>query len=184
MFCLIVFMLACCINFEGIKLPEINESYMIKTPKTPTNVVYLSLWIFLGIINGMNFVIYYSLFKLLPKMFSFSWNSEYSYTYFVANIYYFICYGVAHLLGVIIYLGCVFALCYMITDLSDNIIKLITNSYDRDFPKVKITTENGETKARIADLRDKELITLSEENVVIMIPWNKIEILEASKIEG
>ncbi len=71
----------------------------------------------------------------------------------------------------------------MLTLFSEHIIKLITNFYNRDFPKVKITTENGEVNATLAGILDKELIILNEETVVTMIPWNKIEILEASKID-
>lgn len=138
--------------------------------------------VFLGVIIGINITIYYVVIKILQDVFSFNWTGFVdAYTYLATNTSYFTYYLLAYLLGIIFYFLYTFVLYQLLTGFSEELIKLITSYYKHDFPEVKITTENGDAKGKLTDIRDKPLVTLSEKTMITMIPWDKIEMMEANK---
>ena len=50
------------------------------------------------------------------------------------------------------------------------------------FPYIKIKTGSGGVTGQLEDIKNKSLIALNEKNVLKIVPWDKIEILEASNI--
>lgn len=162
-----------------VEVPKITEYSMIKVS---TQIFYLSIWFFLGIIIGINITIHYTVIYILQNVFLFNWTGfADAYTYLATNTSYFTYYLLAYILGIVFYFMYTFVLYQLLTEFSEEIIKLITSFYKHDFPEVKITTENGDAKGKLTDIRDKTLVTLSEKTMITMIPWDKIEMMEANK---
>lgn len=77
-------------------------------------------------------------------------------------------------------------LCYgEIKPFSIKAIEEITRYYKFKLPYVKIKTESEKVKGLLKDIRDKSLVTVSENNGLKIVPWDKIVILKANqKIEN
>ncbi len=69
-----------------------------------------------------------------------------------------------------------------ISKLQKDAIESITNYYQCRFPYIKIKTGSGGVTGQLEDIKNKSLIALNEKNVLKIVPWDKIEILEASNI--
>lgn len=152
--------------------------------------VYASHWLLIGYLLGI-YMLIYSLIPYYLQTYSIEYlydfsDHEYNYTYFFdiynsmkINLPYFQYIEYIFALGLIYSVGC-FLIAYSINRLlSYETIETITYFYQNSFPYIKIKTGNGEIEGQIKEIRNKSLITLSEKNVLTLVPWDKIEIMEA-----
>jgi len=60
------------------------------------------------------------------------------------------------------------------------VIRSIADFYKYDFPYAKIKTESGEIQGQLRDILDKYLVTLSDNDILKIVQWDKIETMEIS----
>lgn len=159
-------------------------------------ICYSLYWLFGGIIFGTNFLLYFVDYALLLKHlviddnYLFNWMS---FTNIYSNFNNFItCIGPEIKNIFFIILTVIFSallslltlkiLASQIKSLSNLLINSITEFYKPDFPYIIIKTESGEIKGQLIDIQNKYLISLYENNILKMVPWKKIEIIEVTLI--
>lgn len=155
-----------------------------------TLIVYESGWFFMGVIIGLNYIMYRLLFYYLSKFSiindGFSFNLSYFtgiYTNLSSNLMYPEFHICMYIIGISANIILIFMLYYITKMITERIIELITHLYENKFPDVKITAGNGEIEGQLKDIRNKSLIALSGSNELKIIPWNKIEILNARLVK-
>ena|GEM_PF-1569452 len=176
--------------------PKITRNYStnqkilyIPSIKTSSDLVYLSLWSFIGAIVGFTLLVYIATlamfikFSIFPSNFSFNWITFTNiYRNLETTVIYFKYYGVVFFISAFISLVNIIIIYNSIKWFSSEVKRLITNHFKYDFPEVKITTENNEIKGKLDDILNKTLVTVSEKGTIKIVPWDKIETMEASKI--
>lgn len=198
---LIIFMIwfGWCELLKKTKLaePKITRNYpknpkilYIPSIKNSSDFVYLSLWSFIGTIIGFNLLIFaatlgmFIKFSIFPDNFSFNWVTFTNiYASLETAVAYLKYYEIIFLIGIFLSLINIIMIYNSIRWFSTEVKRLITNFFKYDFPEVKITTENNEIKGKLNDVLSKTLVTVSEKNMIKMVPWDKIETMEASKID-
>ncbi|WP_410508757.1 hypothetical protein RSJ42_00270 [Methanosarcina hadiensis] len=152
--------------------------------------VYASHWLLIGYLLGVymlifNLIPYYLQMYSIERLNDFS-DHEYNYTYFLyiydsvkINLPYFQYIEFIFAFGLLYSVGCLIAAYSINRILSSVITETITSFYQNGFPYIIIKTGNGEIKGQLKEIRNKSLIALSEKNVLTLVPWNKIEIMEA-----
>jgi hypothetical protein len=177
--------------------PKITGTYStdpkiiyIPSIKNASDLVYLSFWSFIGAIIGFNLLIFtatlgmFLKFSIFPDNFSFNWITFVNiYTSLEIDVIYFKYYEIIFFIGVFLSLINIIMVYSSVRWFSYEVKRLITNFFKYDFPEVKITTENNEIKGKLNDVLSKTLVTVSEKNMIKMVPWDKIETMEASKID-
>ena len=140
---------------------------------------------FIGIPVGLLLLLYTMLFSNLQESPLINGNFSFTSIYLSGTIETLktnVSYPEIHfLIHLFAFATCVFIIIdsyYNITNISNKVIKAITNFYICDFPDIKITTNHGETKGKLKDIKNKSFVTLSENNVLKTVKWNKIEIME------
>ena len=179
---------------KKLAAPKFTDHHSIKTsPDFPSinassEFVYFSFWVFLGIIVGINFFIYYLTFanlidfSIIPKDFSFNWTAFVGiYDNLKTSVPYLNYYIFVFLMGAAISFVYITVVYQSITWFSSRVKQLIADFYKYDFPYVKIITENGEIKGQLRDIQNKSLVTLIENGIMKTVPWDKIEIMEVGK---
>lgn len=146
---------------------------------------YSSHWFFFGFLIGVYLVIYH---------FGSSFFREYSFIYTHTE---YPKIGIVYLynsmrinLPYFQYIECVF-ICGMVNTIFsfiflyavssrifNYVIEEITDFYQPNFPYIKLKTGNGYIEGSLKDVQNKSLITLSKNNVLTIVPWDKIEIME------
>jgi len=122
-------------------------------------------------------------FSIFPSNFSFNWITFTNiYRNLETTVIYFKYYGVVFFISAFISLVNIIIIYNSIKWFSSEVKRLITNHFKYDFPEVKITTENNEIKGKLDDILNKTLVTVSEKGTIKIVPWDKIETMEASKI--
>lgn len=188
-----------CILLKKTKLaePKITRTYStnpkiiyIPSIKNSSALVYLSFWSFIGVIIGFNLLIFLATlgmfykFSIFPDSFSFNLITFINiYTSLETDVVYLNLYEIIFFVGVFLCLINIILVYTWIIWFSYEVKRLITNFFRYDFPEVKITTENNEIKGKLNDVLSKTLVTVSEKNMIKMVPWDKIETMEASKID-
>jgi hypothetical protein len=195
---LIIFLLwvcwCCLLKSKKLAAPKITEHHSIKTSpdfpslKMSSKLVYLSYWAFLGIIIGINLVLYANTLGYLIKYsiitddFSFNWITFVGiYESLKTSVPYLKYYMIVFFCGVYISFLYILVVYQSITLFSNRVKKMIANFYKHDFPEVKIITEYGEIKGKLRDIQNKSQVTLIENGIMKTVQWNKIEIMEVGK---
>jgi len=75
------------------------------------------------------------------------------------------------------------ALVLLINSSSDKVINSLTDFHKHDFPYLKIKTESKEIGGQLRDIRNKHFVTITDKNMLIIVPWNKIEIIEVRNMK-
>ena len=118
-------------------------------------------------------------YSTLSDGFTLNWSMfSYIYENLKIDVPYLEYYVFVFLLGALFTVFYMVPICQSISGFSSEVKKLITNFYKCDFPDVKIKTENGEIKGQLKDILNKSMVTLSEDNTLKMIQWDKIETIE------
>lgn len=149
--------------------------------------VYFSYWLFIGITFGVSITVYILSLGNLLLCSVIDNNSSFNRALFTdihtnlePNLLYPVFHLTMYLLG---FTGSALFICWLycvsIKPFSDRVMELITRYYRCDFPYVKIKTESGEIEGLLKDIRNRSLVTLSENNVLRIVPWDKIETMEA-----
>lgn len=169
---------------KHLLLPRITE-YCYSTPMS--SIIYVSYWFFIGVIIGINYVIYGLFFSYLFKYSLINENFSFNLAYFTdiySNLHSNLMYPAFHvymyLTGILASSVLIIGLYIITKRFAERIIELITRHYEYYFPYIKITTENGETEGRLKDIRNKSLITLGKKDELKIILWDKIEIMEVN----
>lgn len=133
------------------RLDSTNErTIFIPSIEISSDLVYLSLWSFVGIITGLSILVFLATFgmfikySIVPNDFSFSWSTFSSiYTNLENDVLYLRYYIIIFFFGVILSLFTIIIVYQSIKWFSSEVKILITNYFKYDFPEVKIITENG-----------------------------------------
>ena len=179
------FCLVCCSWFESKKL--ITEKMMkryeswfeSKKPLTEKTtklyelrqsqiIVYYVFWILLG----LNLVAYiFGFFSLYNNSSAINYIDPYP-----LDIAFF----------VLIYLGIIVLCLHYTVDLikkikrfPTDVIEPITDYHQRHFPYMTLNTDLGTVKGQLKEIHNKSLVTLSEKNVLMIIPWDTVKMMEA-----
>jgi hypothetical protein len=184
------------IAFFYFKWDNLVKVRHLSTPKiTKYNIlaplpilVFMIYWIFIGIIFGVNFFIY----LILCNAYIISSRSAEKislnlalfgdvYKYFGENVQNLNIHGFMYLGGMLLSFYLIANSYTKITLFNKDTLRAISNFYYYDFPYVKIKTDSGESKGQLRDILNKSLVTLNEKNILTIIPWDKIETMEASQ---
>lgn len=165
-------------NFQGF--PSLKFSSMM---------AYLSICVFLGAIIGINILLFIAFlgvlakFGIIPSDFSLNFDTIVGiYTSLEKEVHNLNIFAVLYLLGAFINIMDFFAVYRNIKLFSNEVKRLFINFFKYDFPEVNIKTENNEVKGQLKDFTNKYLVTISEKNIIKIVSWNKIEVMEANKI--
>lgn len=147
--------------------------------------VYSFHWLFFGFLIGVNLSIYH-LAPYIFDIYSIHFiEPEYSnvsivdlYTSMKTNLSYLQYIEAAFSLGMISTISCFILIYALSVKFSNRVIEKITDFYQPSFPYIKLKTGNGNIEGSLKDIQNKSLITLSENNVLTIVPWDKIEIME------
>jgi hypothetical protein len=152
-------------------------------------LVYPSYWAFIGFVIGLNITIFFYFIVILSNLSTIDNNFSFNETIFdliYADLLYSEFYVSAYLLGLLYLSGLlasfilIFVIYYFAKNFKKRAVKSITNSYKHNFPYVKIKTESGEVEGQLQDIINKNLVTLNKNNELKIVPWDKIQIMEAT----
>lgn len=146
--------------------------------------VYPSFWFIIGIVFGLYLNIFFYLIGTLSELSIIDNNLSFNRTRFdlmYAYLLYPVVHVIVYMLGFLGSIALIVASCYITKRFSEKVIKSITNFYKYDFPYIKIKTESGEIKGQLRGILDKYLVTLSENNILKIAQWDKIETMEISQ---
>lgn len=149
--------------------------------------VYSFHWSFFGFIIGVNLAIYH-LAPYIFDMYSLLYiEQEYSnisiidlYTSMKTNLPYFQYIEALFVGGMLATILCFFFICTMSILISSRVTEKMADFYQQSFPYIKLKTGNGNIEGSLKDIQNKSLITLRDNNVLTIVPWDKIEIMEIS----
>ena len=168
------------LNSKKLLIPKIDEDGAIESFSL---IVYPSFWIFIGMVFGLylTIILYFigALLNLsiLDNNLSFD-RMEYDFAY--AHLLYPEVHVFVYMFAFIISLTFILILYTTAKRFKEGVIRSITDFYKYDFPYVKIKTESGELKGQLRDILDKSLVTLSDNNILKIVQWDKIETMEIS----
>lgn len=175
------------INRMGM-LPVKIEETGYTTPKTM--IVYESVWFFIEFLIGLNYFIYRLIFHYLSEFSIITGDFSFNFSYFTviytnlsSNLMYPAFHIFMHLTGILASCTLIVLLYFITKVIAERVIELITRRYEYKFPYVKITTGNGETEGRLKDFRNKSLMSLSGKDELKIIPWDKIETMNAKFVK-
>lgn len=143
--------------------------------------VSYSFWVFIGSVLGLYLVIFLNFVGILSMLSIIGNNLPFNRARFdivYAHLLYPGFHVIVYTLGFFGSLALIVFSYYMAKWFNESVIKSITNFYKYDFPYVIIKAESGEVEGQLIDILDKYIITLSENGILKMIQWDKIEIME------
>lgn len=162
--------------------------------KDPAKKIYVSYWLFGGLLSGMISLLYFMDYGLLHKYapiddnYLLNWAS---FTNIYANLKIIRAYlssqisSTDYVILIITSLACIMTLILLALQIRSSSKKYsdkITNFYKHDFPYIVIKTESGEIKGQLIDIENKSLISLRENNILNIVQWKKIVLMVVSHI--
>jgi len=145
------------LKLKKLFIPKINKDGMVEISSW---FVSPSFWVFIGIVFGLNIII-----------FLYDQHTNVLYPGFDVIVY---------MLGFLVSFILIVRLYYFAKFFNDDVIRSILNVYKYGFPYIKIKTESGEVEGQLRDIINKSLVTLSDKNELKIVPWDKIQTMEAS----
>lgn len=169
------------LNSKKLLIPKIDEHGTIEPSLF---FVYPSFWIFIGMMFGLYLAIIFYLIPTLVRQSILDNNLSFDRVQFdltCTQLLYPEVHIIVYIIGFLISL--IFILIFYVTakQFKESVIRSITDFYKYDFPYVKIKTESGEIQGQLRDILDKYLVTLSENNILKIVQWDKIEIMEITQ---
>ena len=161
-------------------IPKIDE---YGTIEPSSFIVYPSFWIFIGMVFGLylTIILYFigtlSQLSIIGDNHSFD-RMEYDFAY--AHLLHPEVHFIVYMFGFLISFFFILRLYVNAKQFKEAVISSITDFYKYDFPYVKIKTESGELNGQLRDILDKRLVTLSDNNILKIVQWDKIETMEIS----
>lgn len=159
-------------------IPEIGEYGEVKS-----SFVYLSFWVFIGTVFGLYIAMFFYFTATLNHLSIIDNNLSFNRARFdliYTHLLYPGVHVIAYILGFSVSLAFIVVSYFFAKWFNESVIRSITNFYKYDFPYVKIKTETGEIKGQFRGILDKYLVTLSENNILKIVQWDKIETMEIS----
>ncbi|WP_410509898.1 hypothetical protein RSJ42_07150 [Methanosarcina hadiensis] len=156
--------------------PKISEYGEVET-----SFVYQSFWVFIGTVFGLYIAMFVYFTATLYNLSIIDNNLSFNRVRFdliYTHLLYPGVHVIAYMLGFSVGLVLIVASYFFAKWFNESVIRSITNLYKYDFPYVKIKTENGEVKGQFRGILDKYLVTLSENNILKIVRWDKIETME------
>ncbi|MGI5944575.1 MAG: hypothetical protein ACOX7X_07480, partial [Methanosarcina flavescens] len=159
-------------------IPKIGEDGEVKS-----SFVYVSFWVFIGVVLGLYIAMFLyftaTLYNLSIIDNNLSFNRE-RFDLVYKHLMYLGVHVIAYIMGFSISLALIVVSYFFAKWFNESVIRSITNFYKHDLPYVKIKTETGEIKGQFRGILDKYLVTLSENNILKIVQWDKIETMEIS----
>lgn len=159
-------------------IPKIGEYGEVKS-----SFVYQSFWIFIGTVFGLYIAMFFYFTATLYNLSIIDNNLSFNRARFdliYTHLLYPGVHVITYILGFSVSLVLIVVSYFFAKWFSESVIRSITNFYKYDFPYVKIKTETGEIKGQFRGILDKYLVTLSENNILKIVQWDKIETMEIS----
>jgi len=165
---------------KKLLIPKIDKYGIVETS---SRFVYLSFWVFIGIVFGLNLAIFFYLTGILYNLSIIDNNLSFNrarFDFIYTNLLYPGFHVIAYILGFLGSLTLIVISYYCAKLFNEEVTMSLINFYKYDFPYIKIKTEVGEVKGQLRDIRNKSLVTLINKRELKIVAWDKIQIMEAS----
>lgn len=164
---------------KKLLIPKINK---YGTVEGSSCSVYELFWVFIGAVFGLYLNILFYLIGTLYLLSIIDNNLSFNRTQFdliYPHLLYPEVHVIVYMIGFVASLTLIGISYYDAKQFKERIIMLLSDFYKYDFPYVKIKTESGEINGQLRGILDKYFVTLSENNNIKIVQWDKIVIMEA-----